>query len=125
MNAEQMREIQRQANGDPQRMVELVVDHHLANTYNGDVNAYVDALGRNVETMVDRGQRAGLGGVLPFLTELHARGADRNRMRPILVQIMEAMAAAPPPAKSMGARRRAKTGRRARARTTRRGRGRS
>jgi hypothetical protein len=46
-------------------------------------------------------------------------------MRPILAQIMGAMAAAPPPAKSMGARRRAKTGRRAQARKTRRGRGRS
>lgn len=128
MNAEQMEEIRRQANGNPQRMVELVVDHHLANSYGGDVNAYVDGLGRSADTLIERGLVDGIAGLLPFLMELRRRGADVERIRPILDRIMAAVeaasqAAAPPPAKATGARRlrKTKTGRRVR-KGTRRGR---
>ena len=123
MNAEQLAEIQRQANGDPQRMVELIVDHHLANTYAGDVNAYVDGLGRSVERMPSL---EGIQGLLPFLAELKRRGAAQDRITAVIALIRAKMAAlaAPPEKEAIGARRRlkkTKTGRRVR-KGTRRGR---
>jgi len=119
MNAEQLAEIQRQANGDPQRMVELIVDHHLAHTYAGDVNAYVDGLGRSVERMPSL---EGIQGLLPFLAELRRRGAAQDRITAVIA-LIRAKIAAPPSEKAVGARRlkKTKTGRRVR-KGTRRGR---
>jgi hypothetical protein len=118
MNAEQLARIQQQANGDPQRMVELIVDHHLATTYNGDVNAYVDGLGQSVARMPSL---EGIQGLLPFLAELKRRGAAQDRIAAVIALIRSKIAA-PPSEKAVGARRsKTKTGRRVR-KGTRRGR---
>lgn len=119
MNAAQMAEIQRQANGDPRRMIELVVDYHLANTYDS-LDAYVDRLGDNVATMPDAQT---VMGTLPFFLELERRGATEANLVTALDKVKAKLASfAPPPAKAQGARRlRSKTGRRAR-KATRRGR---
>jgi hypothetical protein len=119
MNAAQLAEIQRQANGDPARMVELIVDHHLANTYGGNVNAYVDALGRNVDNMQEAQT---VMGVLPFLAELESRGAAQANLDAVIEKMRTKLKSfAPPPKQATGARRRAKTGRRGK-KGTRRGR---
>ena len=123
MNAQQLQAIRQQANGDPQRMIELIVDYHLANTYGGSVDAYVDRLGDNVTTMPDAQT---VMSTLPFFLELEARGASEANLVTALDKVKAKLASfAPPPKAAMGARRvRSKTGRRAR-KTTRRGRGRS
>jgi hypothetical protein len=100
-------------------MLELIVDYHLANTYGGDVNAYVDRLGNNVATMPDAQT---VMGTLPFFLELEARGAAEANLNAALEKVKAKLESfKPPPAKATGARRRAKTGRRAR-KGTRRGR---
>lgn len=123
MNAEQMEEIRRQAGNDPERMVELVVDYHLANTYNGDVNAYVDAMGRTVDglkTIAEFGRS--IVGVLGYLNELQRRGASAANLGAVYEKIDAKIEAfKPPPPNAKGARRRATRGRRAR-KATRRGR---
>ena len=123
MNAEQLEEIRRQAGDDPIRMTELVVDYHLANTYNGNVNAYVDALGRTVDgfqTIADFGR--GIVGLLGFLNELQRRGASPANLLAVREKIDAKIEAfKPPPPNARGARRRAKTGRRGK-KGTRRGR---
>lgn len=121
MNAQQLEAIRQEANGDPQRMIELIVDYHLANTYGGSVNAYVDRLGDNVATMPDAQT---VINALPFFLELEARGASEANLVAALDKVKAKLASfAPPPPKPQGARRLRKTrkGRRAR-KTTRRGR---
>jgi hypothetical protein len=120
MNAAQLAEIQRQANGDPNQMLNLIVDHHIANTYGGDINAYVDSLARNVDRMTDA---QSVMGTLPFFLALEARGADEANLTAALERVRAKLASfrAPPPAAGVGARRRAKTGRRGK-KGTRRGR---
>ena len=81
MNAQQLQAIRQQANGDPQRMIELIVDYHLANTYGGSVDAYVDRLGDNVTTMPDAQT---VMSTLPFFLELEARGASEENFWPPL-----------------------------------------
>jgi hypothetical protein len=123
MNAQQLAEIQRQAGDDPILMAQLVVDYHLANTYNGNVNAYVDALGRTVdgwETIAEFGR--GIVGLLGFLNELRGRGASAANLLAVREKIDAKIEAfKPPPPNARGARRRATRGRRGR-KATRRGR---
>ena len=123
MNADQLEAIRQQANGDPGRMVELIVDYHLANTYGGNVNAYVDRLGDNVATMPDEET---VLNTLPFFIELESRGAAEANLIAALMKVKEKLASfAPstPRRTSSGAARvrKTKTGRRVR-KATRRGR---